>query len=136
MFPAMPEDHLQVLVSAKAVICHKERILLARNSRFEWDLPGGKLHSGESLESALRRELMEELNVKLVSSELLSASIHHFYPTILVLVYGCRIGNLENMAISSEHSEIKFFELDNLPVAEIPSPYIKPIELWCKNVQT
>jgi hypothetical protein len=38
--------------------------------------------------------------------------------------------------ISSEHSETNFFQLDNLPLAEIPSPYIKTVGLWRKNVQT
>jgi mutator protein MutT len=132
----MPEDHLQVLVSAKAIIWHFDRIILAKNSRQEWDLPGGKLQLGESIESALRREVMEELSVELASNQLLSASMHHFYPTILVLVYGCRIADTENMMVSSEHSEIKWFELDNLPIAEIPSPYIEPIKMWYANVQT
>jgi ADP-ribose pyrophosphatase YjhB (NUDIX family) len=72
MFFGMPEDHLQVLVSAKAIIWNGGRVLLARNSRLEWDLPGGKVKLGETIESALRRELQEELAVELVSQELIS----------------------------------------------------------------
>ena len=132
----MPEDHLQVLVSAKAIIWHGGRVLLARNSRLEWDLPGGKIKLGETIESALQRELQEELAVGLESHELLSASMHHFYSTILVLVYGCVVTNLGNIQISEEHSGVDWFELDKLPLADIPPPYIEPIKLWCDNIKT
>ncbi|MFT5012277.1 MAG: 8-oxo-dGTP diphosphatase [Patiriisocius sp.] len=136
MFFGMPEDHLQVLVSAKAIIWNGGRVLLARNSRLEWDLPGGKVKLGETIESALRRELQEELAVELVSQELISAAMHHFYSTILVLIYGCVVTNLENIQISEEHSEVNWFELDKLPTANIPLPYIEPLKIWSNKVKT
>ncbi|MGA8767076.1 MAG: NUDIX domain-containing protein [Candidatus Acidiferrales bacterium] len=44
----------------KLLVCQRRR-----GSRFElqWEFPGGKVESGESLENALARELQEELGV-------------------------------------------------------------------------
>jgi len=132
----MTDDHLRVLVSAKAVIFQDGKVTLAKNSRGEWDLPGGKLKDGESIEAALRRELQEELSVELESHALLSAAMHHFYDDILVLVYGCTVTGIKTAAISTEHSEIRGFLLDELPAGAIPSPYLQPIRSWCKRAQT
>jgi mutator protein MutT len=60
----------KVLVAA-AVVRRGETVLLCRRPAGKrhaglWEFPGGKLHGGESLADALRRELREELGVGLV----------------------------------------------------------------------
>lgn len=62
----------KVLVAA-AVIRKGNSVLICRRPRSKrhgglWEFPGGKLHSGETLEDALRRELWEELGVELIST--------------------------------------------------------------------
>lgn len=42
-----------------------------------WEFPGGKLERNETLISCLNRELIEELDVQIVSSEYLGACLHH-----------------------------------------------------------
>ena len=56
---------------AVALILNKEKnkILIGRRAPTEphsgfWEFPGGKLEKGETVQVALERELMEELNVK------------------------------------------------------------------------
>ena len=44
----------------------------------KWEFPGGKIEAGETVDQALRRELMEEIHIKTISSEPL-ISISHDY---------------------------------------------------------
>jgi 8-oxo-dGTP pyrophosphatase MutT (NUDIX family) len=54
-------------VSAKAIILHRGRLLLVRESSKRWDLPGGGVEHYEDLHKALERELKEELGLTLIS---------------------------------------------------------------------
>jgi len=66
-----------------AVILEGERILATRRSTsmphpLKWEFPGGKVRTGESPESCIRREIMEELGVTLRLVQPLPPVIHHY----------------------------------------------------------
>ena len=72
------------------------------SSPLKWEFPGGKVRQGEPLESALSRELWEELGVNLLKSREI-ASVRHQY------------------ANTPEELEIHFF------AAQIDDSEIKPL---------
>jgi len=45
-----------------------------------WEFPGGKIEAGETPEAALKREIMEELDVEIAVGELID-TIEYDYPT-------------------------------------------------------
>lgn len=49
-------------VSAKALIFDGDRLLVFRDKRGEWEMPGGGWEHDESLEECLSRELKEEMD--------------------------------------------------------------------------
>ena len=57
-----------------------------------WEFPGGKCESGESLHDALRREMLEELDVRIDIDELLD-TVDHVYPdrTVRLHFYRCHL---------------------------------------------
>lgn len=51
-----------------------------------WEVPGGKIESGESVFAALKREMQEELGIEIESSEELTV-LEHDYPHAYVRLH-------------------------------------------------
>lgn len=60
-------------VSVKGVLLAEGRVILLKNERDEWELPGGKLEEDETLEACLAREILEVLNVRVEVGPILGA---------------------------------------------------------------
>jgi 8-oxo-dGTP pyrophosphatase MutT (NUDIX family) len=56
-------DAYRFPVSAKGIVVRDGAVVLLRNRRDEWELPGGKLEIGESPERCVAREIDQELGV-------------------------------------------------------------------------
>ncbi len=61
----MSSEHFSGNVGVKAIIVNNGKILLTRDHKDtdRWDLPGGRIHTGEDVLHALEREAQEELGV-------------------------------------------------------------------------
>lgn len=87
-----------VLVSAVAIVRDDNRLLLAQRPEGKsmaglWEFPGGKVELGETPETALVRELSEELGVDVEETHLSPfAFASHAYETfhLLMPVFLCR----------------------------------------------
>lgn len=90
-----------VLVAACALVDPDGRVLLAQRPEGKamsglWEFPGGKIDSGETPESALIRELHEELNIDTWVSCLAPLTFaSHAYPDfhLLMPLFVCRRWN-------------------------------------------
>jgi len=66
--PVSMNDAQLILVTA-GILKDGDRILICQRHRsdrygLQWEFPGGKVHAGEDLQAALRRELAEELTIE------------------------------------------------------------------------
>ena len=83
-----------------------------------WDLFGGHVDEGESLEEALRREAHEELGIEVRSLRRLGEINDPVEPAV-VHVYA--ISSWEGEPINAapdEHTELRWFSADDLPESE------------------
>src|SRR6185503_5489107 len=94
-------------VSVKGVVLRDSRVILLRNARDEWELPGGKLEPGEDPEASVRREILEELGLAVQPDRLLDTWVYDIDRTVHVLIvtYGCRELSRQTPRLSDEHQE-------------------------------
>ena len=119
------------LVVACSLIDIDGRILLAKrpdNAQMGglWEFPGGKIEPDETPETALVRELNEELGIDTHESCLAPLSFSsHQYPEfqILLLLYICRKWNGSSRALSA--SELKWVFPNDLRKYEMPEANIE-----------
>src|SRR5947207_13459431 len=90
--PATAAETRIVLVSAVALVDADGRVLLAQRPAGKamaglWEFPGGKVDPGETPETALIRELTEELGIDITASCLAPFTFaSHTYPDFLPLM--------------------------------------------------
>lgn len=120
-----------LLVAAVALIDADGRVLLSQRPEGKslaglWEFPGGKVEPGERPETALIRELKEELGIDVTESCLAPLTFaSHAYETfhLLMPLYVCR--RWKGLVQSLEHQEIKWIRASDLrsypmPPADIP----------------
>jgi 8-oxo-dGTP diphosphatase len=92
-----------------------------------WEFPGGKLEAGESVEQALRRELVEELGVRIGPAEPWKVEIVD-YPHARVRLHFCKVHAWEG---SFEMRERQQMAWQGLPVDVSPVlPGTVPVLAW------
>jgi len=96
-----------------------------------WEFPGGKLESGESMEQALRREIMEELGLQLLEHRPLIQNLHH-YPDKSVLLDVHLVTGYRGIPAGLEGQLLEWAEpgkLSSYPMPLADIPVIKAINL-------
>lgn len=120
-----------VLVAACALVDSDGRVLIARRPASKdmaglWEFPGGKVHAGERPETALIRELKEELGIDVTEACLAPLTFaSHGYETfdLLMPLYVCR--RWEGTPAAKEGQDLKWVRPQKLrdypmPPADVP----------------
>ena len=128
-----------VLVSAVALIDADGRILLAQRPPGKtmaglWEFPGGKVEPGETPETALIRELYEELGIDTQTACLAPMTFaSHAYADfhLLMPLFACR--RWQGVAQPREGQSLAWVranELRRYPMPPADLPLIAAINLW------
>lgn len=78
-----------------------------------WEFPGGKIKDGEESLSALRRELCEELGIKVLEQSLF-ISLHHNYPDRSVSIDFYLVSGWANTPRGRDGQALKWVKPDSL----------------------
>lgn len=101
-----------------ALIWHEEKFLAClrpadKARALLWEFVGGKVEPGESGESALARECMEELGVVVSAGDVFMDTIHE-YPDLAIhlTVYNAKI--TEGTPRALEHADLRWISIDEI----------------------
>jgi 8-oxo-dGTP pyrophosphatase MutT (NUDIX family) len=119
-------------VSVKGVVVRDGRVLLLKNEREEWELPGGKLEPGEEPPACVAREITEETGLAVTTGPILDAWQYHIRAgrDVLIVTYGCHPDGSQPAVLSSEHKEIGFFTQAEAGDLDMPAGYKQSIQAW------
>jgi len=130
-----------------AVIERADRRLLIGQRRREdssplkWEFPGGKVREGEELETALARELEEELAARLVKSREIAKVLHQYASTaeeFEIHFFAAQIDEGEIQAntfeqvkwvLPKELGEYDFLAANRMLIAHLATGKLKPGEI-------
>jgi 8-oxo-dGTP pyrophosphatase MutT (NUDIX family) len=120
-------------VSIKGVCVRPDgHVLLCRNHRGEWELPGGRPQVGELFQDCVGRELGEETGLRLAVGRVLGVEPLEVIPDVWVdiVAYECALptGSVPDaLRPSHEHVSVAFLDPPALTTAELPAAYARVI---------
>jgi 8-oxo-dGTP pyrophosphatase MutT (NUDIX family) len=119
-------------VSIKGVCVQDGQVLLLRNERDEWELPGGKLELGEDPADCVAREITEETGWSVSVGQILDSWQYHIRDRVdvLIITYGCHVLDHAPIQVSHEHKEARLFPLDEIDSQPMPEGYRRSIREW------
>jgi|SRR5689334_10508790 len=119
-------------VSVKGVIFLGDRVVLLRNEREEWELPGGRLELGEEPTGCLVREVREELGIEVAVEAILDCWRYEIQDKgeVIIVTYGCRPKGEASLRISAEHQALGVFGVDEIGALTMPEGYKRSIRSW------
>jgi 8-oxo-dGTP diphosphatase len=122
------------LIVTAAVIRKNGKILITRRPDGKpqgglWEFPGGKLHDGESPQEALRRELVEELDLEIEVGGIFEVVYYRYdWGPVLILAYICRPlgGAIRNLEVA-EHRWVTTGQIGAFDLLPADRPIVRKL---------
>jgi len=119
-------------VSIKGVLLIKDEVVLLKNERDEWELPGGRIEAGETHEQTLAREFNEELALDVEVGPPIDSYVYEVIPgrQVQIVTYGCTLAASFWPRISDEHLAHCLWPVARLSELKLPAGYRRSVEKW------
>lgn len=126
-------------ISVKGIVCIDGKIVLLKNERAEWELPGGKIKPDENPEQCTVREIKEELNINVEIDSLVDTWMYNILGKVdvFIVTYLCKplSINIKEIKISNEHKELGLFTPEEINNLNMPEGYKASIRKALKIIQ-
>ena len=129
-------QHMTYPTSVKGVLLLNRKVLLVKNSRDEWELPGGRIDADEDHAQTLSREFAEELSIDVAMAAPIDSYLFEVIPGrhVFIVTYGCTLVSEFRPTISHEHIEHCLWLVERLSELKLPVGYRRSIEKWANTI--
>jgi mutator protein MutT len=124
-------------ISVKGVLLVVGGVVLVRNDRNEWELPGGRADPGETHAQALVREFREELSIDVEPRDFVDRYEFEVIPSrhMQIVTYGCQVLGEFKPTLSTEHTAFGLYALSELERIPLPAGYVRSIRAWSRHAE-
>jgi len=114
------------------------KVLLLRNERDEWELPGGKLEVGEDPADCVVREITEESGWQVTAGPFLGCWQYAIGEGshVVIVTYGCHVQSTNPPVVSHEHKQAGLFAPDAVLGLVMPDGYKRSIATWFSRLDS
>jgi len=126
-------------VSVKGVVVRDGMVLLLKNERDEWELPGGRLELGETPEQCVAREIAEETRWHVTTGPILDSWMYYIGAArkhVFIVTYGCFPNGVGAPVLSHEHKKVGLFGEHEVTGLIMPDGYRRSIAAWYARLRT
>ncbi|MFD2443045.1 NUDIX domain-containing protein [Bacillus sp. CGMCC 1.16607] len=124
----------KIVVAVKGVVINEGKALLIQRSDHDevgggtWECAGGKIEFGEDLETALIREIQEEVGLTVIVDRILYAATFKTNPSrqVVILTYLCKTED-NVVTLSNEHKDFIWAKKDQIRLL-LPQEIIRDFE--------
>ena len=123
-------------ISIKGVLLVEDGVVLVKNRRNEWELPGGRIEVDETPEKTLAREFEEELSLEVDVQAPIDSYLFEVVPDrrVFIVTYACTLAGEFRPGVGDEHSEFCICPVADLPGIDLPEGYRRSVERWSSAV--
>lgn len=124
-------------ISIKGVLLVEGKVVLVRNEREEWELPGGRMDAGETPQQALVREFEEELAIRVEPQAQIDRYVFEVIPSrfVSIVTYGCGLRGDFRPVLGGEHNAFGLHALAELEKIPLPAGYVRSIRAWSRHAE-
>lgn len=123
------------MIEVAAAIIENEQgqILIARRNKGKaqeglWEFPGGKIENNETIEECLKRELQEEMNIRILPYESFGVN-DHYYGSTHIRLYAHKARFVSGALVLMDHDLCEWVHPKKLGEYEFAPADVKFVEM-------